>query len=225
MPIYAVYYNGVRREFYHLSELVNYDDIRELNCSNNELTALPSELPRLLQILNCSNNKLTALPKLPSTLRELNCSNNEIIELPELPLLKEIIINKQETEIDLTEILDDTKEKLMKLISNDDIDIVKIQSAFSNMKKSIVGKPQNRSLEKLDCSYNELEFLPELPNELKVLNCNNNNLVELPSLSDSIIELNCSNNNLTYLPRLKDSIIKIAFCYFETDRKINNIFK
>jgi hypothetical protein len=36
------------------------------------------ELPSKLEELNCSNNQLTALPELPSKLEELNCSNNPI---------------------------------------------------------------------------------------------------------------------------------------------------
>ena len=41
----------------------------------------------------------------------------------------------------------------------------------------------------LDCSYNQLTQLPELPNSLKNLSCWNNQLTQLPELPNSLIYL------------------------------------
>lgn len=81
-----------------------FKNLRGLNCSNNQLNALPQlpgsldylnftnnfitvapPLPAALKALYCSNNLLTGFPALPSTLEELYCFNNRITFLPALP--------------------------------------------------------------------------------------------------------------------------------------------
>jgi Leucine-rich repeat (LRR) protein len=56
-----------------------------LDCSNNQLTALPT-LSNHLFLLGCSHNNLKTLPILPNSIRELYCNNNQIIILPTLPI-------------------------------------------------------------------------------------------------------------------------------------------
>ena len=58
--------------------------ISSLNCSSNQLTALP-DLPDSLTVLYCSHNLLTTLPVLPQSLTRLWCFNNELTTLPDLP--------------------------------------------------------------------------------------------------------------------------------------------
>ena len=65
---------------------MNFQNLQELNCSNNKLTQLPKNMnfPNLLN-LKCSNNKLRQLPKnmnLPN-LKVLNCWYNQLTQLPE----------------------------------------------------------------------------------------------------------------------------------------------
>ena len=60
------------------------DNVTELRCDRNNLTALPPLLPALTR-LGCSRNKLNVLPDLPLTLEALACNNNEITTLPVLP--------------------------------------------------------------------------------------------------------------------------------------------
>jgi|GEM_PF-1933747 len=55
-----------------------------LNCSQNQLTALPA-LPTSLTGITCSNNQLTSLPALPTGLTYLECNGNYLSELPALP--------------------------------------------------------------------------------------------------------------------------------------------
>jgi len=63
-----------------LLDLTRFKKLKTLNCSNNQLTLLPT-LPQKLKILNCFNNQLTSLPTLPHTLEALNCNNNPIYEI------------------------------------------------------------------------------------------------------------------------------------------------
>jgi Leucine-rich repeat (LRR) protein len=59
------------------------ENLRELNCSYNQLTSLPS-LNENLQILNCLSNHLTSLPSLNKNLQQLHCYNNDLTSLPSL---------------------------------------------------------------------------------------------------------------------------------------------
>ena len=41
----------------------------------------------------------------------------------------------------------------------------------------------------MDCSYNEIKSLNNLPNSLEILNCSNNNIKSLINLPKSLIEI------------------------------------
>jgi Leucine-rich repeat (LRR) protein len=58
------------------------DSLTQLLCSNNQLAALPPNLPNSLTHLLCSNNQLELLPNLPNSLTHLLCSNNQLQALP-----------------------------------------------------------------------------------------------------------------------------------------------
>ena len=78
------------KSFKSLPDLTRYKNLEVLNCSNNQLTSLPT-LPQSLEVLNCSNNQLTSLPTLPQSLEVLQCSNIQLTSLPTLPqTLKEL---------------------------------------------------------------------------------------------------------------------------------------
>ncbi len=56
------------------------------------------------------------------------------------------------------------------------------------------------------CSYNQLTWLPVLPESLDWLRCSYNQLTSLPSLPGSLTGLNCYSNLLTSLPALPGSL-------------------
>ncbi|HZG01536.1 MAG TPA: hypothetical protein VEY71_11060, partial [Chitinophagales bacterium] len=58
------------------------------------------------------------------------------------------------------------------------------------------------SLVSLNCAYNLLTALPQLPDGLSYLDCKNNQLASLPSLPSGLNYLFCSDNQLTQLPTL-----------------------
>ena len=58
----------------------------------------------------------------------------------------------------------------------------------------------------LDCSYNNLTSLPELPNSLQILYCGSNQLSLLPELPNSLQHLSCNYNQLTKLPKLPNGL-------------------
>jgi hypothetical protein len=59
----------------YIPSLERFKNLQELDCSDNQLTSLPS-LPSSLQKLYCIVNHLLTLPPLPSSLQELYCSYN-----------------------------------------------------------------------------------------------------------------------------------------------------
>ena len=66
------------KELLTLPKLSKLIILKELNCSHNQITSLPS-LPANLLDLNCSDNELTSLPYLPAKLVILFCNNQLII--------------------------------------------------------------------------------------------------------------------------------------------------
>ena len=69
------------------SQIQYFVNLKELNCSDNQLTSLPAEIGQLsqLQVLDCSFNYLTSLSKeigQLSQLQVLNCSRNRLTLLP-----------------------------------------------------------------------------------------------------------------------------------------------
>jgi len=67
-----------------LPDLTRFKNLKELYCSNNQLTSLPT-LPQNLQELYCRDNQLTSLPTLPQNLKILYCFHNQLTSLPTLP--------------------------------------------------------------------------------------------------------------------------------------------
>jgi hypothetical protein len=68
----------------YLPDISRFKNLQDMDCSYNQLTALPV-LPRNLKWLFCGNNKLTSLPILPENLEEIDCSDNQLRYLPVLP--------------------------------------------------------------------------------------------------------------------------------------------
>ena len=64
-----------------LPDLTRFKNLKELYCSYNELSSLPT-LPKNLKILDISYNRLSSLPTLPENLEKLNCSKNQLTSLP-----------------------------------------------------------------------------------------------------------------------------------------------
>lgn len=71
-------------ELTSLPESLNLLNIKNLNCSNNSLSALCA-LPNHLKTLICSHNRLSSLPELPSGLTNIDMEDNFITVLPPLP--------------------------------------------------------------------------------------------------------------------------------------------
>jgi Leucine-rich repeat (LRR) protein len=61
----------------------------------------------------------------------------------------------------------------------------------------------------INCSYNPLRTLPELPRGLRALTCDHAELTQLPTLPDTLQRLVCRTNPLEYLPELPHGLIEL----------------
>ncbi len=154
-----------------------------LTCSQNQLTSIPS-LPNVLGYVDCSNNQLTTISLLPNTIKYLYCSYNQLSNLPTLP----------------TSLLD------LRCYNNLLTSIPSIPSGTNYLYcfyNNLTGLPAlPAGLLQLNCSYNQLNSLPVLPSGLSHLICSYNHLNSLPVLPSGLEFLICSHNNITCLPFL-----------------------
>ena len=198
------------REIQPRTELLN------LNCNDNHLTSLPTEIGLLanLQTLNCNDNHLAFLPAeigLLTNLQTLDCNGNQLISLPvdvgNLTNLQELYCNYNQ----LTSLPE---------IGN----LANLQRLYCrwNQLTSLpaeIGRLAN--LQELHYDCNELTSLPtEIGNltQLQILYCYNNRLTSLPveiGLLTNLQELNCRGNELTSLPAEIGNLtqLQILYCY------------
>jgi len=133
------------------------DHLKELYCSDNQLSSL-SNLPEKLTKLVCSDNQLSSLPNLPEKLTKLVCSDNQLSSLPNLPeTLKELYCSCNQLNS-----LPSLPATLTKLACSD------------NHLSSLPSLPA--TLKELDCFNNHLSSLPSLPEALTWLDCEENYL-------------------------------------------------
>ena len=81
------------------------------------------------------------------------------------------------------------------------------------------------NLKNLNCSWNELTSLDNLPHNLQELNCSENKLSSLDNLPPNLQELHCGSNLITSLDNLPSNL-KILYCGNNkniTDEGIKNI--
>ena len=176
----------------YIPSLSRFKNLKELDCSINQLTELPS-LPENLRKLYCYNNKLSRLPKLNHLLEKIDCSDNSLGCLPSL--------NENLKELDCN---DNCIIYLPPLNKN-----LELLDCSNNLLECLPTIPE--SLRQLYCSDNEIIELPCLPDNLIELTCSDNKLYYLPHLSENLVALVCSNNNLSYLPTLNVNL-KILIC-------------
>ena len=164
-----------------ISGIEYFTNLTSLDCSDNQLTALPVENLSELTNLRCNDNQLTALPVEKLTkLTELACSYNQLTALPVGKLNNLNVLNCHDnrlTELDMENLTQLTELNCgMNLLT--ELDIEKLTQ-----------------LKNLYCYNNQLTSLPVGKlNNLNVLNCHDNRLTELDITSvTSLNSLYCGN--------------------------------
>ena len=89
-------------------------------------------------------------------------------------------------------------------------DIVHINCAYNSL-SSLPELPN--SLQELDCTHNKLNSLPKLPKLLEKLSYGFNKISSLSELPNSLIYLYCRYNNISVLPELPNSLTHFDCAY------------
>ena len=166
-----------------LAGIEGFTSLTFLHCSNNNLTALPDNLPSRLVYINIAYNKITSLKNIPNGCKEFDCSNNKITVLPELPaslLALDCSFNKLTTLPQL--------KNLTSLYCTD------------NQLTALPTLPNG--LEGLICSYNKITTVPDLPKPMIRLSCQYNLGIKcLPLLPEGLKYLDIT-KNIVCLPNV-----------------------
>jgi hypothetical protein len=163
-----------------------FDNLDNLDCHGNSLTALPP-LPAGIITLNINDNYFSVLPALPPTIAQLFCSSNLLYELPPLPATLKVLNCGNN-----------------KLSSLPELTSLTFLGAAGNKLTSLPDLPI--ALANLVVSNNHLSSLPSLPEGLISISCNDNFLTSLPDLPSTLLELRCATNLLQTLPALPPNL-------------------
>ena len=99
-------------------------------------------------------------------------------------------------------------------------DIIEININSKNISGSLDFSKFTK-LQKLNCSYNQITSLNNLPQSLITLNCSNNQITSLNNLPCSLIRLCCYCNKITSLDNLPESLQEL-YC---SNKQITNYHK
>lgn len=192
----------------------------ELECNDNQLSILP-DLPNSLRSLYCFNNKLTTLTGSLDSLDLLrasyNCFNPVLGNTnPGKSRLFEYLPNNDScTNLTYVDIPDSNfRSVLMKKFPKcfdtggrmqttcPAITVTEGLYVGNSNISNLEGIQYFHSLLRFDCSYNNLESLPTLPNKLVYLNCGYNKFENLPLLPEGLLSLDCVENDFKIFPDL-----------------------
>lgn len=195
--LYNSYFN---KGYINSTDVINTTSLNVSGCNISDLTGL--RYFTYLRNLNCSSNNLSSLPTLSNVLTSLFCNNNQLTALPTLPSTIQTLYagsNKFNGQLSIT-----GKPNLTTLdVSNNTMITILNCSGNALTSLSYYGCT---ALKNLNCSSNNLSSLPTLPIGLTNLYCNNNKLTSLPDLPDGLTVIDCSYNQLTSLPMLPSDI-------------------
>ena len=195
--LYNSYFN---KGYINSTDVINTTSLNVSGCNISNLTGL--RYFTYLRNLNCSSNNLSSLPTLSNVLTSLFCNNNQLTALPTLPSTIQTLYagsNKFNGQLSIT-----GKPNLTTLdVSNNTMITILNCSGNALTSLSYYGCT---ALKNLNCSSNNLSSLPTLPIGLTNLYCNNNKLTSLPDLPDGLTVIDCSYNQLTSLPMLPSDI-------------------
>jgi len=163
--------------------------LKFLHCRSCNISKL-TKMPKVLEVLNCSGNQIRALPQLNLTrLKSLFCSSNKIRKIPKLPNSVEWIYCYDNLIRELPNPLPQSLE-FLSCSTNDLTQLPKLPPRLvglyidNNFIRHI--PPLPKSLIDLFFSNNQVAKMPELPVFLKRITCNTNPLREYEPFPPSV---------------------------------------
>ena len=200
-----------------------FNHVTLLDCSDNQISSMPSPLSTNLQTLNCSNNSsLNCLPTLPVSVTTLYATNTSLVCLPnDLPNLMNTDVSLPVCtspcvyEPNFVTIPDANFRAALKakfpacFNANDRMDttcsgILNAVSLNVNNKSisSIQGIQYFKKLFVLNCDSNNITTIPHINDTLYGLFCSHNRITSISTLPRNLKDLDCSYNQLTALPAI-----------------------
>ena len=198
--------------------------------ASTHLEALPN-IPNELFFLDLSYNRLKALPETEAYLFSLNLSGNFLsLDGLDLDSLYELYLNDMGLESlpDLTPAFDLStfecrNNRLRSLpplpegiwqmdVSNNRLETLAMSALPSSLNirnNRLQSLPGLEGVNFLDCSENQLEALPALPEYLFSLVCDNNLIESIPTIPPYMQTLQIRNNLLTQLPEIPESLLNL----------------
>ena len=198
----------------NLDGIQYFDSLLSLDCSDNNLSAINSLPPRIIN-LYCNNNSISSISSLPSALRVFSCNLNQLTTLPPIPAsMRELSYNDNNISIYVS--VPDSLERLS--ISNNPISVipslpVHLYNLWALYMSNLTSLPElPASLFWLNCSNSPIVELPTLPDSLRSLYCTGCSLSIIPELPPLLRSFECSNNpSIKCLPRLPESLDFLEF--------------
>ncbi|WP_338393025.1 MBG domain-containing protein [Fulvitalea axinellae] len=189
-------------------DLSPFTALKELYCSDNQLTSLNLSANTVLTEINCSSNQLTALNLSTNTaLMEVTCSGNQLAALDLITNTKLHSLychSNQLSSLDLSAnpsivMLECSANQLTALDLSANTSLKTINCSANQL--TTLDLSANTSLKTINCSANQLTTLGLSANtSLTTINCSRNQLTTLGiNTNVSLVEINCSNNQLTSL--------------------------
>ena len=210
------------KEIANLQGIGFFTALTDLDCSENQLTALDVSNNTALTKLDCYGNQLTALDVSNNTaLTDLVCSKNQLTALDVSNNTALTDLNCYENQLTALDVSNNTALKYLHCDENKlaSLDLSK-NTALYNLECSLnqltsLDVSNNTALEQLVCNHNQLASLDVSKNtHLVMLVCTINQLTSLDvSKNTELEELHCSNNLLTSLDVSNNLKLEIISCY------------
>ena len=206
---------------------LNFPNLQQFYCANNNLKLVPNINFSNLKIFNCSFNQITTLPDNIvncSNLIELTCFDNKLKKLPNMSFENLQILScfcnelsTFPTEMYLPKLLELTCFGNQLLTLPDDMKCIKLEilSCFDNKLQSLPNNMNFPNLQELICNHNQITTLPNLMNfpNLKIFDCSNNQIKSLPNMNfPNLKTFDCANNHLESLPNMNFPNLKNFNC-------------
>lgn len=204
-------------------DVKNQVNLEIFNCAGNELTELDVHNLLKLTEFSCAYNKLTSLYLTGlKNLVSFHCDNNNLndLNLKDQEKLNDLGIGWNKfTTIDT--IISNLKKLTVLDFRDNMVTSLDLEGLFelTNLYSSYnllthINLQDQKKLYKLECNYNKLQDLPNLPKELHFLECSGNLFQSLPDLPINLYSFHCgSNKNLVCLPKLPESLNELYINY------------
>ena len=180
-------YGNFYKEISDMTEIKYFTNLKELDCSNNQLSQLDVSNNTLLTHLYCYDNQLSQLDMSNNTqLTNLDCTLNQLSQL-------DMSNNTQLTDLDCS------WNDLTQLDMSNNTQLTDLDCNWNDLTQLDVSN--NTQLTDLNCNRNDLTQLDVSNNtQLTDLNCSSNDLSQLDVSNNTLLtHLYCSLNQLSQL--------------------------